>query len=130
MGHLSHDKGERAGLGRLVEVMSFNNRNHRLDPTWHDGIISIRIDADGVNSNDDDIATKIIKTKEDISTYLDDGVQIKIASLMTDHRGGGGTIESSAEAISKNEDGLLDDLLYVNNCMLHSHSKPLKLAWL
>ena len=26
MGHLSHDKGERAGLGRLVEVMSFNNR--------------------------------------------------------------------------------------------------------
>ena len=26
MGHLSHDKGERAGLGRLVEVVSFNNR--------------------------------------------------------------------------------------------------------
>ena len=111
--------------------MSFNNRNCRLDPTWHDGIISIRIDADGVNSNDDDIATKIIKTKKDISTYLDDGFQIKTASLMTDHGGGGGTMESSAEAIRKKEDGLLDDfLLYVNNCMLHGHSKPLELAWL
>ena len=66
MGHLSHDKGERAGLGRLVEVMSFNNRNYKLDPSWHNGIISVIIDLDGVNSNDDDIATKIIKTKEDI----------------------------------------------------------------
>ena len=27
MGHLSHDKGERAVLGRLLEVMSFNNWN-------------------------------------------------------------------------------------------------------
>ena len=49
---------------------------------------------------------------------------------MTDHGGGGGTMESSAEAIRKKEDGLLDDLLYVNNCMLHGHSKPLELAWL
>ena len=132
MGHLSHDKGERARLGRLVEVMSpFNNHNRRLDSTWHDGIISIRIDADGVNLNDDDIATKIIKTKKDVSIYLEDGVNIKIAPLMTDHAGGGGeTMESSAEAIRKKEDGLLDDLLYINNCMLHGHSKPLELAWL
>ena len=26
MGHLSHDKGEQAGLGCLVEVMAFNNQ--------------------------------------------------------------------------------------------------------
>ena len=60
MVHLSHDKGERAGLGRLVEVMSFNNNNYKLDTSWHNGIISVRIDADIVNSNDDDIVTKII----------------------------------------------------------------------
>ena len=58
-----------------------------------------------MNSNDDDdIATKIIKTKKDVSIYLEDGVNIKIASLMTDHGGGGGTMESSAEAIRKKED--------------------------
>ena len=60
MVHLSHDKGERAGLGRLVEVMSFNKNNYKLDTSWHNGIISVRIDADIVNSNDDDIVTKII----------------------------------------------------------------------
>ena len=130
MGHLSHDKGERAGLGRLVEVMAFNNRKLKLDPSWHDGIISIRIDADGVNSNDKDIATKIIKTKQDIITYLEDGTRIRLASILTDHGGGGGTMESSAEAIRKIDDSMLDNLLFVNNCMLHGHSKPLELAWL
>ena len=33
MGNLSHDTGERTGLGRLVGVMSFNNRNYKLDPS-------------------------------------------------------------------------------------------------
>ena len=55
MGHLSHDKGERYGLDRLVEVMAFNNQNYKLDPSWHYGIISVIIDADGVNPNDNDI---------------------------------------------------------------------------
>ena len=63
MGNLIHDKGERAGLGRILEVMSFNNRNYKLYSTCHNGIIPVIIDADGVNPNDDDIATKIIKTK-------------------------------------------------------------------
>ena len=36
----------------------------KLDPSWHNGIISVRIDIDGVNSNDDDIATKIIFKKK------------------------------------------------------------------
>jgi len=39
-------------------------------------------------------------------------------------------MESSAEAIRKIDDSMLDDLLCVNNCMLHGHSKPLELAWL
>ena len=67
MGHLSHDKGERYGLDRLVEVMAFNNQNYKLDPSWQDSIISVRIDENGVNSNDNDIATEIIKTREYIA---------------------------------------------------------------
>ena len=63
MGNLIHDKGERAGLGRILEVMSFNNRNYKLYSTCHNGIIPVIIDADGVNSNDSDITTKIINTK-------------------------------------------------------------------
>ena len=85
MGHLIHDKGERAGLGRIVEVMYFNNRNYKLDPSWNNNILSVRMDADGVNSNGDDIAAKIIKTKEDIAAYLGNGQTIKLASLLTDH---------------------------------------------
>ena len=60
MGHLSHDKGERAVLGRLVEVMAFNNHNYKLDTSWHNNIISVIIDANGVNSNDNGIVKKII----------------------------------------------------------------------
>ena len=103
MGHLNHDKGERAGLGRLLEVIDSNNRNYKLDPSWHKGTISVRIDADGVNSNDNDITSKIIKTKEDIAAYLGNGHNIKLTSLLTDHGGGGGTMESCADSIKKGE---------------------------
>ena len=55
MGNLSHDRGERAGIGRILEVMYFNNQNYKIDPSWNNGIISVIIDADGVNPNDNDI---------------------------------------------------------------------------
>ena len=92
MGHLSHDKVEIGWLGIPVEVVSFNNRHYKLYPSWHDGIISVRIDADGVNSNDNDIRTKIIKIEEDISDYLGNRHNIKIALLLTYHGGVGGTM--------------------------------------
>ena len=41
MGHLCHDKGEIAVLGRLVEVMAFNNHNYKIYPGWQDGIIYV-----------------------------------------------------------------------------------------
>ena len=63
MRKLIHEKGEISGLVRLVEVMDFNNRNYKLDPSWHDSIISVIIDVDGVNPNDNDIAEKIIKKR-------------------------------------------------------------------
>ena len=77
MGHLRNDKGERSVFYRLVEVMPFNNWNYKLDTSCHNGIISIKIDADCVNSNDDDIGTKIIKTKKYIAGYLGNGHTIK-----------------------------------------------------
>ena len=60
MGHFSHDKGERYVLGRLVELMAFNNRDYKLNPSWHDGIISVQIDANSVHSNDNDITTNMM----------------------------------------------------------------------
>ena len=81
--------------------MYFNNWDYKLDPSWNNGIISVRIDADCVNSNDDDIGTKIIKTKKYIADYLGNGHTIKCASLLTYHRGGCGTIESYADEITK-----------------------------
>ena len=101
MGNLSHDKGERAVIGRLAEVMDFNNQNYKIYPSWHNGIISVRIYADDVNPNDNDIAENIIKTKEDIATYLGNVQNIKLASLLTDHGGGSGTTESCADKIKR-----------------------------
>ena len=81
--------------------MDFNNRNYKLNPSWPDGIISVWIYADGVNSNDNDMVAKIIKTKEDIADYLGNGHILKLASLLTDHGGGGGTMEYCADAIKR-----------------------------
>ena len=39
-------------------------------------------------------------------------------------------MESCAYAIKKKENALLDDLLFVNTCMLHGRSKALELSWL
>ena len=55
-------------------------------------MISVKIDADRVNSNDDDIATKIIKTKEVFATYLVKGHTIKLSLLLTYHGGLGVTM--------------------------------------
>ena len=65
-----------------------NNRNYKLDTNWHDGIISVLIDADGVNSNDNYITKNILKNKINEAAYLRNGHHIKLASLLTDHGGG------------------------------------------
>ena len=81
--------------------MDFSNCNYNLNPSWHDSLISVRIDAYGVNSNDNDILTNIIKTKEYIAANLLNGHSIKITSLLNNHVGGGGTMESFTDAIKK-----------------------------
>ena len=79
-----HDKVEIYGLGRLAEVVDFNNWNNNLDSSWNNSIISVIIDAGGVTSNDNDITKEIIKTKEDIDAELGNRHNIKLASLLTD----------------------------------------------
>ena len=101
MGNLIHDKVERSGLGILVGVMDFSNQNFQFNPIWYDGIISLKIDADGVNSNDNDIVTNIIETKEYIAANLLNGHSIKMTSFLNNHVGGGGTMESFTDAIKK-----------------------------
>ena len=101
MGHLILDNRERSGLGIHIDVMDFSNWNYKLDTSGHNGILSIIIDEYGVNSNNNDIATKIIKTKEDIATYPGNGQSIRLASLFIDHGGGGRTMESCAGGIKE-----------------------------
>ena len=113
MGHFSHDKGERYVLGRLVELMAFNNQNYNIDPSWHYGITSVRIDTDGFNSNDNYIAADFIKTKEDIDSYLENRHNIKLASFLTDHGVGGRTMEYCGDAIKNKENTLVDNLLFI-----------------
>ena len=76
------------------------------------------------------MVAKIIKTKEDIADYLGNEHIVKLASLLTDHGGGGGKMESCADAIKNKENALLDDFLFIKKFMLHGHSKPLGFSWL
>ena len=50
--------------------------------------------------------------------------------MLTDLRDGGGKMESCADAIKKKENTLLDDFLFIKNCMLYGNYKPLELSWL
>ena len=59
MASMVHDKGQRAGLGRLPRLLAFNNWNQCYDTMFPHGIISLRVDADGVECSDKDIATSI-----------------------------------------------------------------------
>ena len=54
--------------------MGFNYWNYKLDPSWHDSIITVKIDVDSVNSNDNDTATKTIKKKNILLLTFDTGV--------------------------------------------------------
>ena len=50
------------------------------------------------------------RKKKYITAYLGNGHKIKLASLLTDHGGGGKTMESCDDAIKKKENTLLEDL--------------------
>ena len=111
-----HDKGERNGLGRLIRGLSFIIDGH---------VKECKVDANGVDSNDQSIGEHIENTFSNIQPYLDDGEKVLLGSITTDAGGGGGTLESSASKIGQ----FLNDIHYIINCTLHSHSKCLQKAW-
>ena len=111
-----HDKGERNGLGRLIRGLSFIADGH---------VKECKVDANGVVSNDQSIGEHIENTFSNIQPYLDDGEKVLLGSITTDAGGGGGTLESSASKIEM----FLNNINYIINCTLHSHSKCLQKAW-
>ena len=127
----THDKGERKKLGRLIRLLAFLNKGFKLDPNFHDGIISLRVDSNGVKSEDVSIVVQhLYNSFERSKPYIDEGKSIKISSFTTDAGGGGGTKESCANKFVTSHEGLIFEIWYVITCMLHGHSKPLEKAWL
>ena len=126
---ICHDKGERAGLGRLIRIFSVYNRDCRLDPNFPSGIISLILDADGVQSNDKDISVHLGNSLLQCRPYMNAGSKINISFFTTDAGGGGGTKEGCANEFNKQYSHMMHEAWYVITCMLHGHSKPLEKAW-
>ena len=109
---LVHDKGDRNKLGRLIRVLSMLNKFGRFDPHFNDGVVSIKIDADGVACKDDDLISHIENTFRGIEPYLKH-------------------LDSVACAFKYRDSfGRIYHIMYVITCALHGHSKPLEKAWL
>ena len=116
---IAHDKGERCGLGRLVRELKY----------WCDEslrVISIRVDADGTNSDDTTVAEAIDHTLSVIEKHIVGDTLIKLIGAITD-TGGGGTTESNAEELKKLNRCMKNFL--VANCTFHAHSKCLQNAF-
>ena len=108
------------------------NKFGRFDPHFNDGVVSIKIDADGVACKDDDLISHIENTFRGIEPYLkhlDSAKIIEISSFTTDAGGGGGTKETCAFKY-RDSFGRIYHIMYVITCALHGHSKPLEKAWL
>ena len=95
---MTHDKGERNGLVWLIRLCAFYNRKTCLEPLFHDGIISLRVDADGVKADDKSISQHLYNTFKRCLAYKDEDKIIQISSFTTDHGGGGGTKEICTNA--------------------------------
>ena len=89
-----HDKGKKNGLGRFIRVFSFFNKFGEVDPNlanwsqFDEGVLSIKIDADAVNSKDDDLIYFFKNTSLSIMPYLKilNVERIKIVSFTSDAR--------------------------------------------
>ena len=117
---MSHDKGERSGIGRLIKEISFYDFNEGC-------VVSIRFDADGANSDDKAVAEAIDMALNNLDEHTSDGAVILQMCGMTTDTGGGGTTESCAEKLRAI--GRIYFICHIANCMMHAHSKCLENAW-
>lgn len=124
-----HDKGNRAGLGRLILILAFFNYRFQYDKNWRDAIISVTLNCDGVKSKDANIADHINKKLQRLRPYMHSDAKIQLSSATTDAGGGGGTKENCMLELEKTNPDLMYTLTYVLCCLLHAHNLPLQLSW-
>lgn len=98
---LAHDKGEKSGLGRLAQEIGCQNVGKNIDPLYDEGIISLRLNANGVVANDESIAEHIENSFVNVDPYLEDQEVVEISTYTTDSGGGGGTVEGQAIALTQ-----------------------------
>ena len=100
----THDKGERKGLGCLIRLLAFLNKNRLLDLLFHDRIISLWADSDGVKLDDKSIVHHLALSLKWCEPYLNHNITCQISSFTTDHGGGRGTKEGCANEFRLNMD--------------------------
>ena len=124
---LAHDKGEKIGLGRLAQEIGCQNVGKNIDPLYDEGILSLRLNANGVVANDESIAEHIENSFVNVDPYLEDQEVVEISTYTTDSGGNGGTVEGHAIALTRYERQFI--IWYIINCGMHGLSKPLQNAW-
>jgi len=105
---MSHDKGERSGIGRLIKEISFYDFNEGC-------VVSIRFDADGANSDDKAVAEAIDMALKNLDKHTSYGAVILQMCGMTTDTGGGGTTESCAEKLRAL--GRIYFICHIANCL-------------
>eukprot|EP00957_Ditylum_brightwellii_P135779 10355694-Ditylum_brightwellii.AAC.1 len=91
---MCHNKGEKESLGHDVRIISLFNKFNKFDELFPPGIVSLRIDADGVQSCDRNLIHHMANSVFRLKPYLQPGANIQISSFTTYAGGGGGTKES------------------------------------
>ena len=125
-----HDKGERAGLGRLVKEFAYWNESKQT-------VCVIRGCVDGSDSTDQAVAASINLTMSNIDDYLDFNLnnqpdtEHRIAQLYgaTTDSGGGGTTESVMNELNIKYKRCNQSICYVNNCCMHALNRAFQVAF-
>ena len=114
-----HDKGERAGLGRLVKEFAYWDKDRTR-------VRVIRGCADGSDSTDQAVAASINITMSNIDDYLHRTAQVHGG---TTDSGGGGTTESAMNELNEKYKRCNPNICYVNNCCMHAINRAFQVAF-
>ena len=115
-----HDKGERAGLGRLVKEFAYWNNSNKC-------VQLVRGCADGSDSTDEAVAASINITMSNIDDYLE-STKARLHGATTDS-GGGGTTDSVMNVLRNKYDRCDASICYVNNCCMHALNRAFQVAF-
>ena len=116
---IAHDKGERAGIGRLIKELSW----------WEDEsdrVSDVRVNSDGSKGKSHEVAAAIDLSMQELDAYRTDGKRTRFCVQTTDS-GGGGVGQSAVDAL-EDLDRIDNFVTYVLICCLHGQSKCLQNA--